>query len=89
MQTELQTPNIEGAGLWGRVTEALTHDSLMSAKLELGMEIPRAFMNVVGDRSAPAKRRGEIPVIDPSDGQEFTTIARGAGEDRASGRRST
>jgi acyl-CoA reductase-like NAD-dependent aldehyde dehydrogenase len=45
------------------------------------MEIPRAFMNVVGDRSAPAKRRGEIPVIDPSDGHEFTTIARGAGED--------
>ena len=45
------------------------------------MEIGRAFMNVVGDGSAPAIKRGDIPVIDPSDGQEFTTIARGASED--------
>ena len=45
------------------------------------MEIGRDFMNVVGGASAPAIGRGGIPVIDPSDGQEFTTIARGASED--------
>ena len=38
-------------------------------------------MNVVGGSSAPAIKHGDIPVIDPSDGQEFTTIARGASED--------
>ena len=31
--------------------------------------------------SAPAIGRGDISVIDPSDGQEFTVIARGASED--------
>jgi aldehyde dehydrogenase (NAD+) len=45
------------------------------------MEIGRDFMNVVGGASAPAIGRGDIPVIDPSDGQEFTVIARGASED--------
>ena len=45
------------------------------------MEIGRDFMNVVGGASAPAIGRGDISVIDPSDGQEFTTIARGASED--------
>jgi aldehyde dehydrogenase (NAD+) len=53
----------------------------MQASLEIGMETGRAFMNVVGGRSAPAIKRGDIPVIDPSDGQEFTTIARGGSED--------
>ena len=45
------------------------------------METGRGFMNVVGGSSAPAIKRGDIPVIDPSDGQEFTTIARGGSED--------
>ena len=45
------------------------------------METGRDFMNVVGGASAPAIGRGDIPVIDPSDGQEFTIIARGASED--------
>ncbi|HWX31071.1 MAG TPA: aldehyde dehydrogenase family protein, partial [Steroidobacteraceae bacterium] len=45
------------------------------------METGRAFMNVVRGSSAPAIKRGDIPVIDPSDGQEFTTIARGGSED--------
>ena len=45
------------------------------------METGRAFMNGVGGRPAPAIKRGDIPVIDPSDGQEFTTIARGGSED--------
>jgi aldehyde dehydrogenase (NAD+) len=45
------------------------------------MEIGRDFMNVVGGASAPAIGRGDISVIDPSDGQEFTVIARGASED--------
>ena len=45
------------------------------------MEIGRNFMNVVGGASAPAIGRGDISVIDPSDGQEFTVIARGASED--------
>jgi aldehyde dehydrogenase (NAD+) len=45
------------------------------------METGRGFMNVVGGASAPAIGRGGIPVIDPSDGQEFATIARGASED--------
>ena len=45
------------------------------------MEIGRDFMNVVGGASAPAIGRGDISVIDPSDGQEFTVIARGARED--------
>ncbi len=45
------------------------------------METGRGFMNVVGGASAPAIGRRGIPVIDPSDGQEFATIARGASED--------
>ena len=45
------------------------------------METGRAFMNVVRGSSAPAIKGGDIPVIDPSDGQEFTTIARGGSED--------
>jgi aldehyde dehydrogenase (NAD+) len=45
------------------------------------METGRAFMNVVGGSSAPAIGRDDIPVIDPSDGQEFTTIARSRRED--------
>ena len=45
------------------------------------METGRAFMNVVGGSSAPAIGRDDIAVIDPSDGQEFTTIARGRSED--------
>ena len=45
------------------------------------METGRAFMNVVRGSSALAIKRGDIPVIDPSDGQEFTTIARGGSED--------
>ena len=45
------------------------------------MEAGHAFMNVVGGSSAPAIGRGNIPVIDPSDGQEFATLARGGSED--------
>src|SRR5271166_6550766 len=45
------------------------------------MDTGRDFMNVVGGASAPAIGRGNIPVIDPSDGQKFTIIARGASED--------
>jgi aldehyde dehydrogenase (NAD+) len=45
------------------------------------METGRAFMNGVGGRPAPAIKRGDIPVIDPSDGQEFATLARGGSED--------
>ena len=50
------------------------------------METGRAFMNVVGGRSAPAIEGGEIPVIDPSDGQEFATLARGGSARRARAR---
>jgi aldehyde dehydrogenase (NAD+) len=53
----------------------------MQASLEIGMELRRGFMKVVGGSSVPAVKRGDIPVIDPSDGQKFTTIARGGSED--------
>ena len=35
------------------------------------METGRTFTNVVGGSSAPAIKRGDIAVIDPSEGQEL------------------
>jgi hypothetical protein len=40
----------------------------MQASFEIGMETGRALKNVVGGGSAPAIKRGDIPVIDPAMG---------------------
>jgi acyl-CoA reductase-like NAD-dependent aldehyde dehydrogenase len=45
------------------------------------METGRAFRNVVGENIAPAVGHVDIPVLDPSDGQAFATIARSMSED--------
>jgi aldehyde dehydrogenase (NAD+) len=49
------------------------------------METGRVFTNVIGGTAAPASMGGAIPVINPSDGHPFATIARGTDQDVASG----
>ncbi|MBV8655278.1 MAG: aldehyde dehydrogenase family protein [Candidatus Eremiobacteraeota bacterium] len=45
------------------------------------MGTDRAFLNVIGGGAAPAVQGGAIPVINPSDGLPFATIARGTDRD--------